>query len=85
MVRPFTDGLEYCTVTVEIPIVWERLAAGLGNRGVVMPCDQVDEATMAIRATSRVEIEDFFIRNRELEMNKVCLQVLDEPMPAGIV
>ena len=37
--RFLTDGREYLTVTVEMPIVWETIAAGLGTRGVVItPC-----------------------------------------------
>jgi len=38
-------------VTVEIPIVWDTVAAGLGVLGVVMPCEKA-EIEMNTRQTS---------------------------------
>jgi len=34
--RPFTDGREYFTATVDMPIVCETVAAGLGTLGLVI-------------------------------------------------
>lgn len=62
MVRPLTDGLEYCTVTVEIPTVWETLAAGLGVLGVVIPCAQDNVLYMSTnKIRGRLRVASFFI------------------------
>jgi hypothetical protein len=56
--RPFTDGLEYFTLTVDIPIVCETDAAGLGVLGVVIPW-----AMQSNDATTDKNITSFLIKN----------------------